>query len=118
MIYQVRTFFPLCSSKRYCKDPQSLHRWIDDVINITNQMREDVIDEEREEFHWTKNVTTSEIEMGMSIIKIDEGLLPEWESVFGKEEDAKDPVVKIKNGMEHYPTRRKFKERDASASAA
>jgi hypothetical protein len=106
MIYQIRTFNPLCTSKAYYNNEGALRKHVADVISATNFMRLELDPIESMRLNWLNPVNRMDIENGLTVTTIDEEQLPDWQNYFGKEQDIGDPVVKIENGIKHYPKRR------------
>lgn len=108
MIYQIRSFNPLCTAKFYCKDRNELHTRIAQILSETNYMRLSLDPEEARTYRWENMLTRMEIDQGMEVITIDEEQFPDWRSYFGQEQEITDPIVKIENGVKIYPKRKEF----------
>ena len=108
MIYQVRTFNPLCTSKHYCKDVKGVHEWIALVVQATNQLRQRMDEAEASGLHWDHPVTRMDMENGIVVTTVDDTALPDWEKYFGKGSPITDPILRIENGIKIYPKRKEM----------
>ena len=108
MIYQIRTFNPMCTSKYYCSTQSDLHKRIADVVAATNFMRLELDPEEAKLYKWENPVNRRDMEVGIEVTTIDDEVFPEWKSYFGASTDITDPIVKIENGVKCYPKRREI----------
>lgn len=103
MIHQIRTFYPLCGSKKYCETVDALQEHISQVVKATNEWRKLMDEEEAAELKWQQPLTVREIEDGMEVVGIDEELLPDWGKYFGEESDITPPLLRITNDKRIYP---------------
>lgn len=108
MIYQIRSFNPLCTSKHYVTTQDALHKRIADIVSATNYMRLSLDPQEAKTHGWENPVNRMDMEMGLEVSTIDEEQFPEWPKFFGDPTDISDPIVKIENGVKFYPKRREL----------
>lgn len=106
MIYQVRTFYPLSCSKKYCETVDILQAHIADVIKATNLQRKSMDPEEVADLKWDHPVTVREIEDGLEVISIDDTELPDWHKYFGDEAPITPTLMYIRDGKKIFPRMR------------
>ena len=106
MMYQIRTFFPLCCSRNYYDSRDLAQGHLADVIRATNELRKEMVEEEAAKYGWTHPVTAAEIEIGVEMIDIDEEQFPGWEKYFGKEQSITAPLLRIEKDKKIYPKMR------------
>jgi hypothetical protein len=87
-MYQVITHLHLCSSKKYFLFKEEAHKHISKVIDRTMLYRSTFKSKLP-----LKTLSKEKIIDSISLTHIDEELLPNWETVFGKEEAIRDPEL-------------------------
>ena len=103
MMFQIRTFFPLCCSKNYYDTRALAQQHLTDVVRATNELRLAMDEEECAKYGWNHPVTAAEIEIGIEMIEIDETKFLNWEKYFGKEQGITAPLLRIEKDKKIYP---------------
>jgi len=103
MMYQIRTFFPLCCSKNYCDTRALAQQHLANVVKATNELREGMDEDECLRYGWNHPVTPTEIGIGAEMIEIDETKFLNWEKYFGAEQDITAPLLRIEKDKKVFP---------------
>lgn len=93
MVYQIRTYNALCSSKKYIYKKEELKAHISAVVVATNKFRKKQSEDVMERFKWPEKVESRELEFSIEILRIDALLCSEWKVVFGEEKEIFDPIT-------------------------
>lgn len=99
MVYQIRTYNALCSSKKYIYKKEELKVHIAAVVEATNKFRKKQTTEILIKFKWAPTVEDRELEGSIEIIRIDPLTCQEWKVVFGEETAISDPDTEDKAEM-------------------
>lgn len=91
MIYQIRTFGNLCSSKKMFKEYSDLKYHIKEAQEKTNLYRSSVCQQSLRSRGIGVMVTRKELMEGIEILKVDEDLFPAYETFLGPQKEFKDP---------------------------
>ena len=96
MIYQMRTYNGLSTSKKYFLKKDELPKHLDKVVKETNLFRGKLSEEVLTEHKWQPTVQDRELESSIEILKIDPLACSDWETIFGKEQEITDPCLEKK----------------------
>lgn len=75
-MYQIRTHFPLCSSKAYYETRKELLGHIDKILKKTNSYRAKLEPSQRAMYGFPEAVTNQEMELCIHVVRINKDLIP------------------------------------------
>lgn len=99
MVYQIRTYNALCTSKKYIYKKEELKGHISTVVEATNKFRKKQTADLLIKFKWSPTVEDRELEGSIEVIRIDPLTCQEWKVVFGEEQPISDPDTDDKAEM-------------------
>lgn len=96
MVYQIRTYNALSTSKKYIYKKEELKAHIATIVEATNKFRKKQTPEILLKFKWPDKVEDRELGGSVEIIRIDILVCQEWKVVFGEEKPIADPDTEDK----------------------